>query len=131
MTLLKGYPMISSITRLTSSDLKQILKLKLQIEAYERQLVAIHAEARKRPKPTAAQRRLSPRASQPSLRDMISGILRKSKEPMSVQEIYEATLLAGYFWRSQEPINALNVKMYTDSTFKKASPGRFVMRKGT
>lgn len=47
---------------------------------------------------------------------------------MSVHAIYEATLLAGYHWRSGEPINALNVKMYTDPTFKKAAPGRFVLR---
>ncbi len=49
---------------------------------------------------------------------------------LSVQDIYEATLLAGYHWRSQEPMNALNVKMYTDKTFKKVSPATFVLRKG-
>jgi len=49
---------------------------------------------------------------------------------MSVVEIYEAGLKTGYQWRSKNPINALNVKMYTDKTFKKASPGMFVMREG-
>ena len=50
---------------------------------------------------------------------------------MSVQELYEASLEEGYQWRSQEPINALNVKMYTDRTFKKAAPGQFVLRTAT
>lgn len=66
---------------------------------------------------------------QPSLRDLISGILRRCKTPMSVSEIYKATLATRYHWRSQDPINALNVKMYTDKTFKKVSPGRFTIRK--
>jgi hypothetical protein len=70
-----------------------------------------------------------PRSSQPSLRDLISGILQKAGKPMTVSEVYEASLAEGYQWRSQEPVNALNVKMYTDKTFKKASPGKFVLRK--
>ncbi len=47
---------------------------------------------------------------------------------MSVAEIYEATMEAGYMWRSKKPINALNVKIYTDDTFLKAAPGKFVLR---
>jgi hypothetical protein len=118
-----------TFTRLTSSDLKRMLAIRLQIEAYDRQLLAIYARAKSRPRPTAfsLQSSASP-GRQPSLRELITGILRQAKKPMSVHAIYEATLLAGYHWRSQEPINALNVKMYTDPTFKKASPGRFVLR---
>jgi len=48
---------------------------------------------------------------------------------MSVADIYEASLKTGYQWRSKQPMNALNVKMYTDRTFKKAGPGKFVLRK--
>lgn len=119
--------MISALSKLTSDDLKEMLHIRLRIERYEAELVAIHAQARKRPKPTTAQRGLYTR--QPSLTELISRILRKNKKPMSVQEIYEASLLEEYHWRSQDPINALNVKMYTDPTFKKVSPGRFMMRR--
>jgi hypothetical protein len=118
-----------SFSRLTSADLKRMLAIRLQIEQYDKQLLAIYARAKSRPRSSAFS--LQSSASilrQPSLRDLITGILRKSKKPMSVHAIYEATLLAGYHWRSGDPMNALNVKMYTDPTFKKVSPGRFVLR---
>ena len=59
---------------------------------------------------------------------MISNILIEAGKPLSVHEIYDASLTGGYQWRSQDPINALNVKMYTDRSFKKDSPGLFVLR---
>ena len=114
---------------LNSGDIKQILKLREKIEALERQITAIIREAQKRRPQDVLSGLPLPRKPQPSLRDLVSGILGKSDKPMSVPEIYEATLVEGYQWRSQEPINALNVKMYTDRTFKKVSPGLFVLRR--
>ncbi len=118
-----------NLTSLTSDDFKQILKLRQQIEKLEKELLSVFKHAERRPitkeKPGSIVRQ-----QQPSLRDLISGILRKARNPMSVQDIYEATLMAGYHWRSQEPINALNVKMYTDKTFKKVGTATFVLRKG-
>lgn len=114
---------------LGSEDLKQILKLRQRIEKLEKELLSVFKHAERRPitkeKPGSIVRQ-----QQPALRDLISGILRKAGKPVSVQDIYEATLMGGYHWRSQEPINALNVKMYTDKTFRKVSPGMFVLRKG-
>jgi hypothetical protein len=59
---------------------------------------------------------------------MITGILKKAGSPMTVAEIYEASLETGYMWRSRNPISALNVKIYTDETFKRAAPGKFALR---
>ena len=118
---------------LTSADLKRALALKRQIERHERQIAAIIAKAGaaadcgiRRNRHAVA---LCGGGQQPSLRDLISGILRQAKAPMSVQDIYEATLVADYRWRSREPMNALNVKLYTDPTFKKVSPGHFALRR--
>jgi hypothetical protein len=119
-----------NLGEIPSKDLAKIVKLLQKKEGYEKQMIKIIQEAEKRPSPTAALRNMRvPRNAQPSLRDMIAGILEKASKPMSVAEIFEASLATGYHWRSKQPINALNVKMYTDDTFKKASPGRFVLRK--
>ena len=116
---------MSLLTDLSSADLRRVLRLRLQIERYERQMLAIYQKAKARPQkaPDGIQR-----VAQPSLRDLVTGILRKADKPLTVPEIYEATLLAEYHWRSRDPINALNVKMYTDRTFRKVAPGRFVLR---
>ena len=114
---------------LSSADLKRMLIIKLAIEKYEKELLAVYEEAKRRPPAKMGKGRVPP-PQQPSLRELISDILRKAKKPLSVQDIYEASLMAGYHWRSGDPINALNVKMYTDKTFKKASPGMFVLRRG-
>jgi len=120
-----------NLNDLTAKELKQVLKLRQKIEAIERQMGDVLKGAQKR-KPTLAVaiRSLAlPRKAQPNLRDLIGGILAKATEPMSVPEIYDASLAAGYQWRSQDPINALNVKMYTDNVFKKVAPGRFLLRR--
>jgi hypothetical protein len=121
-----------NLNELRSEDLNHILKIRQKIEMLELQMAEILKKAQKREPPLSVSVRNMriPRKAQASLRDLISGILEKAGQPMSVSEIYEATLAEGYQWRSQEPINALNVKMYTDKTFKKAAPGRFVLRKG-
>lgn len=120
-----------NLNELRADDLAKILTLRRKIEILEREMAKILKTAQKRePALSVSVRNMRvPRAAQPSLRDLVSEILRKAKEPMSVQEIYAASLDAGYQWRSQEPTNALNVKMYTDRTFKKVAPGQFVMRK--
>ena len=121
-----------NLNELSSNDIRQILKIRRKIEALERRLGDIVREAQKRPpaKPDLLLRGLSlPRKVQPSLRTLISAVLAKAGRPLSVPEIYEATLATGYTWRSQEPINALNVKMYTDRTFKKCQPGLFILRR--
>jgi hypothetical protein len=120
-----------NLSQLNSSDIRQVLALRKQIEALEDKMLAIVHNAQKRKPSEAAALRGLARRQQPSLRELITTILKQAKKPMSVQDIYEGSLVAGYHWRSQEPINALNVKMYTDKTFKKVSPGRFVLRKGT
>lgn len=119
-----------NLNELCSEDLKKIMVLRQKIELLETEMAAILKKAEKRPTPlsvTVRNMRL-PRKAQPSLRDMISNILIEAGKPLSVHEIYDASLTNGYQWRSQDPINALNVKMYTDRTFKKDSPGLFVLR---
>lgn len=119
-----------NLNELCSEDLKKIMVLRQKIELLETEMAAILKKAEKRPTPlsvTVRNMRL-PRKAQPSLRDMISTILTEAGKPLSVHEIYDASLTGGYQWRSQDPINALNVKMYTDRTFKKDSPGLFVVR---
>jgi hypothetical protein len=118
-----------NLSQLNSDDIRKVLKIRKNIEAMEEQLLEIARHAQKRKPSEANALRGFPRRQQPSLRELVGTILKKAKKPMSVQDIYEATLVSGYHWRSQEPINALNVKMYTDSTFKKVSPGRFVLRR--
>jgi hypothetical protein len=120
-----------NLNELSSEDLEKILQLRRQMEAIELEIVEVIENAKKKELSlgiTVRNMQL-PRKAQPSLRDLISGILEKAGTPMTVQEIYDASLLTGYQWHSQEPINALNVKIYTDKTFKKTSPGRFVLRK--
>ena len=119
-----------NLNELCSSDLKKIMTLRQKIELLEAEMAVILKKAEKRPTPlsvTVRNMRL-PRKAQPSLRDMITSILIEAGTPLSVHQIYDASLAGGYQWRSQDPINALNVKMYTDRTFKKDSPGLFVLR---
>jgi hypothetical protein len=119
-----------NLNELRADDLKKIMQIRQKIEILEIEMAAILRKAQKREPPLSVSIRNMrlPRKAQPSLRDLISDILAEAGRPMSVQEIYEASLKGGYQWRSQEPINALNVKMYTDRTFKKAAPGLFVIR---
>jgi hypothetical protein len=120
-----------NLNELSVKDLKEIMKIRQKIEALEIEMATVLRKAQKREPPLSVSIRNMrlPRKAQPSLRELITTILTKAERPMSVQDIYEASLAAGYQWRSQEPINALNVKMYTDRTFKKAAPGLFVVRK--
>lgn len=119
-----------NLNELRADDLKKIMQLRQKIEVLEMEMAEILKKAQKRETPLSVSIRNMrlPRKAQPSLRDLITGILTKAERPMSVQELYEASLAEGYQWRSQDPINALNVKMYTDRTFKKAAPGQFVLR---
>lgn len=119
-----------NLNELLADDLKKIMQIRQKIELLEVEMAAILKKAQKREPPLSVSIRSMrlPRKAQPSLRELISSILTEAGRPMSVQEIYEASLTHGYQWRSQEPINALNVKMYTDRTFKKAAPGQFVLR---
>jgi len=91
-----------------------------------KQPVAIHARAKARKQ---TKHPIHPiHLIQPSLRTLITGILRKADKPPTVQEISAATRLAGSHWRSQVPITALNVKLYTDTAFKQDSHGRFMLQ---
>jgi hypothetical protein len=125
----KGVAMIN-LNELRADDLKKIMNIRRKIEVLEVEMAEILKKAQKREPPLSVSIRNMrlPRKAQPSLRELITTILTKSERPMSVQDLYEASIGEGYQWRSQEPINALNVKMYTDRTFKKASPGLFVVR---
>jgi hypothetical protein len=119
-----------NLNELRADDLKKIMQIRQKIEILEIEMAAVLKKAQKREPPLSVSIRNMrlPRKAQPSLRELITTILTKAERPMSVQELYEASLEEGYQWRSQEPINALNVKMYTDRTFKKAAPGQFVVR---
>jgi hypothetical protein len=114
-----------NLNELSSADLMKIAKIRQKIEVYEAEQAEILKNAKKREPPV---RMILPRTPQPFMRDMIRGVLQTAGVPMSVLEIYEAGLKSGFQWRSQEPINSLTVKMYTDKTFKKVSPGRFALR---
>lgn len=119
-----------NLNELRSEDLKKIMTLRREIEVLELEMASVLKKAQKKGPPlsVAIRNMRLPRKAQPSLRELITTVLTKAERPLSVQEIYEASLEEGYQWRSQEPINALNVKMYTDRTFKKAAPGQFVIR---
>lgn len=119
-----------NLNELRSEDLKKIMTLRREIEVLELEMASVLKKAQKKGPPlsVAIRNMRLPRKAQPSLRELITTVLTKAERPLSVQEIYEASLGEGYQWRSQEPINALNVKMYTDRTFKKAAPGQFVIR---
>jgi hypothetical protein len=125
-----GHTMIN-LNELSSEDLEKILQLRRQMEAIELEIVEVIENAKKKELPlgiTVRNMQL-PRQTQPSLRELISGILETAGTPLTVQEIYDASLKTGYQWQSRDPINALNVKIYTDKTFRKTTPGRFVLRK--
>ena len=119
-----------NLNELRSDDLKKIMAIRRKIETLEMEMASVLKNAQKKEPPlsVAIRNMRLPRKAQPSLRDLITTVLTKGERPMSVQEIYAASLEEGYQWRSQDPINALNVKMYTDRTFKKAAPGQFVVR---
>ncbi len=118
-----------NLNELSSKDLAKILKYRQKIEVYEALIVKVLKEAKsKSPSVSSSFRnKYLPKNAQPTLRKMISGVLKKSGKPMSVAEIYEASLETGYIWRSKRPIRSLTVKMYTDDSFKKVGPGRFVL----
>lgn len=119
-----------NLSDIPSRDMARILKLLQRKEAIDRQIAKIIKQSKQKSSIGALVRKMRlPRSAQPSLREMITGILAKTGEPMTVTEIYEASLKTGYTWQSREPRNALNVKMYTDETFMKVAPGKFVLRK--
>jgi len=117
-----------SLNSIPSSDLKLIIALVEKKEKLEREMEDILKNAKAHiPKASKPNKRSG--IAQPKLTELITDILTEAKKPLSVQEIYEAGLEKGYQWRSGDPINALNVKMYTTKAFQKSSPGYFVMRK--
>ncbi len=117
--------MFTGLLSLTADELAELLAIRHRIDGLYAEIDAIVAAADARPNPPVSAK--APRPQQPLLREVLSRILRKHKGPMSVQAIYEATLVAGYRWRSGNPIEALKVKLYTDPTFKKVSPSHFVL----
>lgn len=119
-----------NLNELRTDDLKKIMAIRRKMEVLEREMAEVLEKVKQREPPVSVSIRNMrlPRKAQPSLRELISKILSDAGRPLSVQDIYQASLNEGYQWRSQSPINALNVKMYTDRTFKKAAPGLFVQR---
>lgn len=120
-----------TLSELSASSMAKILRIRRKIEILEQQMAkVVRDDERKTPPTSVAIRHMRlPRHAQPSLREMIADILQTANKPLGVSEIYEASLNKGYQWRSHDPLNALNVKMYTDSAFKKVAPGRFILRK--
>jgi hypothetical protein len=120
-----------NLSDLSAVDMGKILKIRRKIEVLEQQMANVIKQAEKKaPSVSVSVRHMRlPRNAQPSLREMISKILQKAGKPISVSDIYEASISSGYQWRSKEPVNALNVKMYTDKTFKKVAPGKFILSK--
>lgn len=119
-----------NLSELNAKDMEKLLQLRKKIEVIEQAMAKIIKNAGKREASVSvAVRNIRiPRSSQPSLREMITDILKNAGKPLSVAEIYEASVAAGYHWRSQDPMNALNVKMYTDDAFQKVAPGKFALR---
>jgi len=116
-----------SLNEIPSSTLKEIIALVEKREKLEREMETILKKAKPNiPPPSKTRKNLG--IAQPSLTVLITAILTEAQKPMTVQEIYQAGLEKGYQWRSGNPINALNVKMYTSKAFRKSSPGYFEMR---
>ena len=114
------------LNTIPSADLKLIIALVEKKEKLEQEMEDILKKAKANiPKPSKSKPRKNIGIAQPLLKDLITEILAEAKRPLSVQEIYEAGLDKGYQWRSNDPINALNVKMYTTRAFRKSSPGYF------
>lgn len=115
-----------NLSQIPSVEMKKIVKLMEKKERYEKEIAKILKAADKKSSRIKALHKLPlPRSAQPSLRDLITGIIKKAGKPLSVSDIYQASLDAGYCWRSAEPLKALTVKLYTDKTFMRSSPGRF------
>lgn len=119
-----------NLSELNAKDMEKLLQLRKKIEIIEQAMAKIikNAGTREASVSVAVRNMRIPRSTQPSLRELITDILKESGKPMSVAEIHQASLAAGYHWRSQDPLNALNVKMYTDDTFEKVAPGKFALR---
>lgn len=117
-----------NLNDISSAALKEIIALVEKREKLEKELENLLKEAKANIPPPQKQRKTLG-IVQPRLTELITGILTEAKRPMSVQEIYQASLDKNYSWRSGNPINALNVKLYTTHAFKKASPGYFELRK--
>ena len=115
------------LNTIPSATLKEIITLVEKREKLEREMETILKKA-KANIPPAPKPRTNLGIAQPLLKDLITEILTEANRPMSVQEIYEAGLKKGYQWRSGNPVNALNVKMYTTRAFRKVSPGYFELR---
>ena len=117
------------LSDIPSKDLKRLVLLRQKMEVLELEIETIYREALKRKKSLASQIRNAkvPRKLQPSLQQLITRILQKAGRPLTIDEILEASLAEGYQWQSRDPRNALNVKMYTDMTFRKVSPGCFTI----
>jgi len=116
-----------SLNEIPSSALKEIIALVEKREKLEKEMETLLTKAETNianiPAPSK-QKKLG--IVQPSLTVLITGILTEAKKPMTVQEIYQAGLDKGYQWRSGNPINALNVKMYTSKAFRKSWACKFV-----
>jgi hypothetical protein len=120
---------VINLNELSSKDLAKLVKIREKIEALEAELTVAFNKGEKRVQKETATRALQePLKGQPKLRAVITGILKTAGRPLSVQEVYEASLATGYVWRSKKPINALNVSIYTDRTFKKVAPRTFDLR---
>lgn len=119
-----------NVNDLSSGSLKKLILIRTKIEILEAELEALVEAAEKRAPVLKRERPVvrRPAVRQPMLREVLAGLLRAAGKPLSVSELYQASLTAGYMWRSHNPINALNVKMYTDRTFVKTSPGKFELR---
>ena len=116
-----------NLNSIPSTALKEIITLVERREKMEREMENILKKAKANIPPTPKPRK-NLCIAHPLLKDLVTEILTETNRPMSIQEIYEAGLRKGYQWRSGNPINALNVKMYTTRAFRKVSPGYFEMR---
>lgn len=129
-----------SVDRLISSQIAQLLKIRRRIEALDAQrssLLALMEKVIRRRAPVGkhaapkskrrAGRRHGLRKS--VLRDALTGVLARAGKPLRVAEMRHALLAAGFKFKSKDPLKSLGVRLYTDKTFRKVGPGRFVLRK--
>ena len=87
---------------------------------------AVKKKAKKK-RPQRVKKSAKKKASAPTLKDVMTQVLTQSKRPLNLDEIIEGMRKKGVKFKSKNPKHSLDVRMYTDKTFKKVKPGYFTV----
>jgi len=79
-------------------------------------------------KPKNKARVKTAKADGKTLREIVYYVLSGRKRPMSLQNITDAALDAGYRTQSKDPAKVVRVLLYTDKNVRTATPGRFLLK---